>query len=35
MTLHTLIDSNNNSKLIDINNIKILHKDTKIDWEWI
>ena len=35
MTLNTIITPENDSKMFDVNSVNIIHKNSKITWEWI
>ena len=35
MSLNTLIKPDNTSSFFDVNEVNIIHKNTKINWEWI
>ena len=35
MSLNTIITPENDSKMFDVNSVNIIHKNTKITWEWI
>lgn len=35
MSLNTIITPENDSKMFDVNSVNIIHKNTKIKWEWI